>query len=86
VRHATAQDLEPLSPLLAQLRTLDGLTEKSPGTFYRRSKAFLHFHHDPSGLFADLRLDPQGDFVRMRVSTQVEQARFLAAVRRAQGG
>jgi hypothetical protein len=86
VRHAGADDLEPLAPLLAQLRSLEGLTEKSPGTFYRRSKAFLHFHHDPSGLFADLRLDPQGDFERMRVSTKVEQARFLAAVRRATGG
>lgn len=85
MRHASAQDLEPLSPLLAQLRTFEGLTEKSPGTFYRRSKAFLHFHHDPAGLFADLRLDPEGDFVRMRVSTKAEQARFLAAVRRTQG-
>ena len=35
--------------------SLDGLTERTPGTFYRRSRAFLHFHADPAGIFADVR-------------------------------
>jgi hypothetical protein len=80
VRHARPDDLDPLASLL-DLRTIDGLTERSPGTFYRGSQAFLHFHADPAGLFADLKVD--GEFVRSRVSTRREQRTFLTAARRA---
>jgi hypothetical protein len=80
VRHARADDLGPLVDLLEHLRSLDGLTERSPGTFYRGSKALLHFHVDPAGLFADLKID--GTFQRFRVSTVREQRRVLAAARR----
>ena len=55
MRHASVATLELLAPLLAPLRALPGLTEKSPGVFYRKGRAFLHFHEDPRGLFADLR-------------------------------
>jgi len=40
VKHAGADALDALEPVLAQLRALDGLREKSRGTFYRKSKAF----------------------------------------------
>ena len=80
MRHARAEDLEPLEPLLDELRGIDGLTERSPGTFYLGSQAFLHFHADAAGLFADLKVD--GEFVRSRVSTVRERRTFLAAVRR----
>jgi hypothetical protein len=40
VRHATAADLERISDLLAQPRMVDGLVERTPGVFYRRSGAF----------------------------------------------
>ena len=56
MRHATAQDQERLAPLLHDLRSLGGLTERTPGVFYRRSRAFLHFHADSDGMFADVRL------------------------------
>ena len=55
------------------------LTERTPGSFYRKSSAFLHFHEDPAGLFADVKLNGSG-FERFRVSTKVEQALFLKAV------
>lgn len=42
--------------LLDALRTLPTLTEKSPGRFYRRSRAFLHFHGKGEDLCADVRL------------------------------
>jgi hypothetical protein len=84
MRHATPQDLERIAPLLHDLRTLDGLTERTPGVFYRRSRAFLHFHGDPDGIFADVRL--QGDeFERMPVSSRPAQAAFLRRVRRTLG-
>jgi hypothetical protein len=82
VRHATPAALDRLEPLLAELRDVEGLREKKRGTFYRGSSAFLHFHEDPAGLFADARLAGP-DFTRLRVSTAAEQRALLAAVRRA---
>ena len=81
MRHARPDDLDPLAALLGDLRRIDGLSERSPGTFYRGSQAFLHFHADPAGLFADLKVD--GEFVRSRVTTRREQRALLTAARRA---
>jgi N-acetylglutamate synthase-like GNAT family acetyltransferase len=62
VRHARADDLGPVAQLLEHLRSIDGLAERSAGTFYRDSSAFLHFHVDSTGLFADVKAD--GEFER----------------------
>jgi hypothetical protein len=56
------------------------LVEKKPGVFYRKSKAFLHFHEDPSGLYVDVRVGDE--FERRRVETAKERGAFLALVRR----
>jgi hypothetical protein len=84
MKHAGPTALESIAPLLTELRALDGLVEKSPGTFYRRSRAFLHFHEDPTGVYADVRLDPDADadFERQR-ATAAEQKRLVQAVRTA---
>jgi hypothetical protein len=64
------------------LRALEGVTERGRGVFYRKSRAFLHFHEDPSGLYADLRCD--GDaFQRSRVETEIERNALFEAVRAA---
>jgi hypothetical protein len=84
VKHAGPAALNGIEPMLAALRELPGLKEKSRGTFYRGSKAFLHFHEDPAGMFADVRL--AGDFERMRVSTRREQDACLRKVRSVLGG
>jgi hypothetical protein len=55
-----------------------GLTEKSRGVFYRKSKAFLHFHEDSTGLYADVRLGPE--FNRFRVETDGEREALLAQI------
>ncbi|HPA38943.1 MAG TPA: hypothetical protein PLV04_09370 [Phenylobacterium sp.] len=81
MKHAGPAALDALEPLLARLRTLPGLKEKSRGIFYLKSKAFLHFHEDPAGLFADLRED--GDFQRYEVtSAEGQEALFDATLRR----
>jgi len=67
--------------MLGELRGMPGLTEKRRGVFYRGSRAFLHFHEDPSGHHVDVRVDH--DFERFRVQTKAEQRRVLAEVRRA---
>lgn len=81
MKHASERALRELQPLLAALRQLDPLVERTPGAFYLKSRAFLHFHEDPSGLYADVKLD-LATFTRLRVSTQEEQAQLLQQVRR----
>jgi hypothetical protein len=84
VKHITEPRLDEIEPLLEQLRTVDGLTERKRGNFVYRSRAFLHFHEDGDDFYADVRLDG-GDFERRRVTTAAEQERLVAAVRRALG-
>jgi hypothetical protein len=84
VKHATPAALDRLEPLLGALRALEGLREKSRGTFYRGSKAFLHFHEDPAGLFADVKL-AGSEFTRLRATSAAEQRALLRAVREALG-
>jgi hypothetical protein len=79
MKHASVGTLERLAPLLEQLRLVPGLVERKAGTFYYRSSAFLHFHEDPAGLFADAKLSSKL-FERHRVSTRAEQAALFKAV------
>tara|TARA_B100000676_G_scaffold227685_1_gene225657 strand:+ start:5796 stop:6059 length:264 start_codon:yes stop_codon:yes gene_type:complete len=82
LKHATVQALDALEPLLAELRTLGGMKEKKRGVFYVKSRAFLHFHEDPAGLFCDVRLDLPSDFERFAVNTSAERRRLLERVAR----
>jgi hypothetical protein len=81
VKHAGSAALDALEPLLAKVRVLPGLKEKARGTFYLRSRAFLHFHEDPAGLFADVRLAGD-DFTRLRVSEPAEQDELMRRLER----
>jgi hypothetical protein len=82
VRHARDEDLDRIAPLLTELRAVDGLTEKNRGVFYRRSRAFLHFHADGDDTYADVRVAGE-DFERTRVTTNAEQRALVTVVRRA---
>ena len=82
MRHARAEDLDRIEPLLAELRALDGLTEKSRGVFYRRSRACLHFHAEGDDLYADVRFTGD-EFDRVRATTAAERRALVASVRRA---
>jgi hypothetical protein len=79
MKHAGPEALDQLEDLLEELRSVAGLVEKKRGVFYRKSKAFLHFHEDPSGLHADVRFG--ADFERRRVETEKERAVLLGLVR-----
>jgi hypothetical protein len=78
MKHATAPALDRLEPLLADLRRHEPLKEKSRGVFYLKSRAVLHFHEDPAGLFADLRC--AADWERFPVNTAAERKALLKAV------
>jgi hypothetical protein len=78
MKHAGPATLARISPLLAQLRARTPLREPRLGCFWLNSRAFLHFHDDPSGIFADVRL--AGDFVRLPVTSRSEQADLLERI------
>jgi hypothetical protein len=67
MKHAGPGALDQLEPLLAEIRAFAALREKSRGVFYLKSRAFLHFHEDSLGLFADVRDPGAADFDRLKV-------------------
>lgn len=81
MKHAGQTALDALEDLLSSIRTLGHFKEKSRGVFYYKSQAFLHFHEDPEGLFADLRID--GDWQRFGVNTSDEKRQLLARAKAA---
>ena len=81
MKHASRQTLEQLTTLLTQISAVSGLRARSLGVFYFKSKPFLHFHEDPTGLYADLRVT--GEFERYPVNTDSERAALLAEIDRA---
>ncbi|PSR13349.1 hypothetical protein C8255_25385 [filamentous cyanobacterium CCP3] len=54
------------------------LKEPKTGTFYLKSAAFLHFHDDSSGLFADLKV--QGSWQRYPVNGEADYTALLQAL------
>jgi len=80
VKHAGGEALDRLEPLLERLRACPGMKEKTRGVFYRAGRAFLHFHEDPAGLFADVRAHDGPDFERVRVESEDEREALMARV------
>jgi hypothetical protein len=78
MKHAGPAAIAALEPLLAEIRPRGGLVEKRPGVFYRKGRACLHFHEDPAGLFADIRVDGD-DFERVKLD-QAGRDRLIALV------
>ena len=76
MKHADAAALDKLEDLLQQLRALGVLNERSRGVFYWKSKPFLHFHDDPTGLYADLRTG--ADFERFEVNSSAQRRSLLS--------
>ena len=77
MKHAGPEALNALSDLISVLRAR-GFKERRPGVFYRGGRAWLHFHEDEAGLFADIR--PEQEWKRFRVSEPEERANLLAIV------
>ena len=80
MRHAGPATLAALRDLVRDLAAVPGLIERRPGIFYRAGRAFLHFHEDPAGIFADVRAGD--DFERVRVTTVRERRALARRVRR----
>jgi hypothetical protein len=52
--------------------------EKSPGAFYIKGRAWLNFHEDPEGIFADIR--PGDEWTRFRLFKQDEKSRLMTII------
>lgn len=76
MKHAGAAVLDGLEPLLGAIRARAVLIERRRGVFYSKGKAWLHFHEDPKGLFADLKVD--GGWLRIEVTDEAGQAQLLS--------
>ena len=77
MKHASPATLATIAPQLAQIRALN-LKERSIGVFYFKSRPFLHFHEDLSGIFADVRV--AADWERFAVSDATEWGKLLKCV------
>jgi hypothetical protein len=75
LKHAGSASLDRLESLLEAVRKQPRLKEKKRGTFYLKTKAMLHFHEEPAGLFADLWMGE--DWKRMPVNTSAEYETLL---------
>lgn len=83
MKHAGPETLDALADFLDQIRRHPGLREPKRGSFYRKSSGFLHFHEDPAGLFADLKMD--GEYQRFRINTVAERRALLRRIARITG-
>ena len=79
MKHATPVALDALEPLIEKIRLIDGLTERKRAVFYRRSQAFLHFHEDPAGFFADMKTGPE--WIRLPATTATDRRALLVAIK-----
>jgi hypothetical protein len=80
MKHATVTALNGLTDLLDQIRAKEGIRERKLGVFYRKSKSLLHFHEDPTGVFADLSTGEI--YERYPVNTKKERKVLLSAIDR----
>jgi hypothetical protein len=82
MNHPDAKALEPLLPLLRQLRDIKGLKEVRPGVFHCRGAAFIHFHADDGRFFADLKKAGGSGFDRYGLATPPEQRKLVDDAKR----
>jgi hypothetical protein len=80
MKHAGDAALDTIDDLLVKIRVHQSLTERKRGSFYKKSAGFVHFHEDPAGMFADLKMDD--GWKRFRVTTSSEQKQFLSELSR----
>jgi hypothetical protein len=80
--HADETALQTLLPLLRQLREIKSLREKSPGTFYMKGSAFIHFHDEAGTLHADLKKTTGTGFDRYAVDTPTARRKLVDEAKR----
>ena len=77
MKHATAETIARIEPLLKRLRNIDALKERKPGIYYFKSSAFLHFHEEGDQVF---KFEPP-DFKRLPATTRDQQYELIKLIR-----
>jgi hypothetical protein len=72
------ETLDRIAPLLEALRAHPALLEVRPTEFQLDGRDFLHFHDEPDGVVADVRLAEAR--VSMPASSSAEQAELLERI------
>jgi hypothetical protein len=80
MKHAGEAALQSIEPVLLELRHMEGIAERKRGIFYRKSSAFIHFHEDPAGIFADLQTGRA--WLRLPVTTASERRHLVQQVKK----
>ena len=75
MKHATQKTLEMINPILEQLRK-SGLKEKGFGKFYKASQAYVHFHEDATGVYADVKR--KGKWQRLKIPRNKKECKRFA--------
>ena len=75
MKHASTKSFDCIKDILTKLKKYKSLKEKQKGVFYKNSQAFIHFHEDLEGLFADLKI--KNEWERFPVNTKQEKDYFL---------
>ena len=75
MKHAGEAALDALESVLRRVRRLKGVRERKRGAFYRKGAGLLHFHEDPAGLFADLKIN--GAWKRFPINTTAQRRALL---------
>ena len=79
MKHATSETFARIPELLEAIaQYVPPLKEKKKGTFYYKSSAFLHFHDDPSGIFADLKVNKE--WVRYDVTSKKDWPLLMSQI------
>jgi len=82
--HTKPEALADLRVELQLIRSLTGITERSPGVFYWKSTAFLHFHDQDGKRWADVKSAAGWKHVAIDfVATAQDKADFIAETRQA---
>jgi hypothetical protein len=83
VGHASKEELRDLEDVLSTVRTWTGISEPTPGIFYLRRKAFLHFHTKDGARWADAKFGKSwGSEIPLPMNCgQRAKERFLREIR-----
>ena len=73
--------LQPVQPLLRQLREIKGVKRSAAGVFQVRGVAFIHFQSTTAGLRADLKKPGGSGFDRYPLDTPAEQRKLVDEAR-----
>jgi len=82
--HTRPEMLSDIAHELDAIRALEGMKEKSPGVFYYKSVAFLHFHDKAGSRWADVKTPRGYQEIEIQFTPgAAARRRFLQAVRNA---